>query len=514
MRFHALMISCCSACFECENDAAYYAKESYTLLLNGKALGERRENVFSLFDLAPDTDYTLSTLSGDFALPFHTRAQSACLPVRDFGAVGNGVADDTAAIQMAIDACPKDGRVTIAPGVYSIRPILLKSHITLELQKGAALLGSTNEADYPVWPATAGRDAKGAPVVCAAWEGRAVPSHQALLSAQHAEDIYIVGEGLLDGNAQNATWWMDPKKRTVGRPRMLFLNACRDVVMQGVTVQNSPSWNLHPYRCQNVGFYDIRVRAPKDSPNTDGCDPESCDGVSIIGARFSVGDDAIAIKSGKAGAGELVFPRASRHTIRNCLMEFAHGAVVLGSEMSGGIDTLSVSQSLFVDTDRGLRIKTRRGRGKHAVIDGVSFSNIRMRGVRTPLVINMFYCCDADGKSDYVQSKEAQPIDEGTPYLGSFRFTDILCEDCHAAAGYFYGLPEQPIGSVYIENASFRFAPDAQSDCPAMMCDIEPCKKQGLFFENVRDVRLKNVCIQGEEGERVHLGNTDSFTEE
>ncbi len=515
MRFRQLFASCCSACFELENDEVYYAPESYQVLLDGAAQAQlRRENVFSLFDLQPDTEYKVSTTLGDFFLTFRTLAQSAYLPVTAFGAVGDGVTDDTRAIQMAIDACPQNGRVTVPAGTYCVSPLLLKSDITLELRAGATLLGSVKESDYPIWPGTAGVSHSGEPYICYAWEGRPHACHQALLSAQCARNISIVGEGTLDGNAQNAAWWIEPKKRSIGRPRMVFTNNCDCVTLHGVSVCNSPSWNIHPYRCRNFGLYDIRVLSPKDSPNTDGFDPESCDGVEVIGARFSVGDDAIAIKSGKAAKGDLRFPCASHHSIRNCLMEFAHGAVVLGSEASGGVDTLSVKQCLFTDTDRGLRIKTRRGRGKYAVIDGVTFENISMRGVRTPLVINMFYYCDAEGKSDYVRAKHPLAVDENTPYMGNFTFRRLVCEDCHAAAGFFYGLPEQPIASVSIEDSSFSFDKDAKPFQPAMMDDVEPCTRMGLYCNNVSRVRLKNVVIDGVSGERVQLINNDSFMED
>ncbi|HWQ58370.1 MAG TPA: glycoside hydrolase family 28 protein [Clostridia bacterium] len=515
MRFVLRLVSCCSACFELDNDAPYYAPRPYRVFIDGNAAGEERaENVFSLFGLAPDTEYAVCVQPGGETLTFRTGKESARLFVRAFGAVGDGIADDTRAVQSAIDACPPGGRVTVGPGVYRVAPLALKSCLTLELMKNAVLLGSANEGDYPVLPALAGEDQDGNPLVMSAWEGRPHASHQSLLGAFHARDMFIVGEGALDGNARDAGWWVEPKKRKAGRPRMLFLNGCENVAVHGVHVTNAPAWNLHPFRSRGIGFYDIDVTAPKDSPNTDGCDPESCEDVTILGARFSVGDDAIAIKSGKAADGELFFPPARRHTIRNCHMRFAHGAVVLGSEMSGGIGEIEVKQCLFADTDRGLRIKTRRGRGKYGVIDGVTFENIRMTGVKTPLVINMFYFCDPDGHSGYVQSRDALPVDERTPYLGAFTFRNLVCEDCRVAAGCFYGLPEQPVGSVTIEDAAFSFAADAAPDVPAMMDDMQPCAKRGLIFSNVDGVCLNRVSFSGIEGERVSLAGVKRFWED
>ena len=514
MAFKCIFAGCCSACFELENSSPYRADKPYSVKLDGvTVLKEKRENVFSLFGLSAGTEHTVQLSDGSSHV-FRTKPQSAALDVRTFGARGDGVTDDTNAIQAAVFACSENGKITVPAGEYRIRPLVLKSFITLELQKGAKLLASSDTQDYPVWPALAGKADDGSDVICSAWEGRPRACHQSVLSAHFAREIFIVGEGVIDGGASGSQWWVEPKKREAGRPRILFLNGCSECALHGVTVCSSPSWNLHPYRSKNIAFYDITVNAPADSPNTDGCDPESCDGVDIIGARFSVGDDAIAIKSGKAEGSNTAFPKAARHTIRNCLMQSAHGAVVLGSELSGGIEELSVSQCLFIDTDRGLRIKTRRGRGRFAEVDGVRFENIAMRGVKTPFVINMFYFCDEDGKSEYVQSKMALPVDDRTPYLGRFTFKDIVCEDCQSAAGWFYGLPERPIESVELDNVSIRFSKAPAPFVPAMMIGCGERAGQGLFFYNVSFVRLKNVAVENLLGERLTLDENVMLTED
>ncbi|MEM5769015.1 MAG: glycoside hydrolase family 28 protein, partial [Bacillota bacterium] len=331
MKIYDIYISSCSAAFEFDNDLCYENAEEYTVYVNGKPSESFRENVFSLFDLSPDTNYSVYTSLEQQPLTFRTKPESCCINVRDFGAQGDGLHDDTKAIQTAIVACPEGGRIRIPEGTYLVTPVTLKSHITIEIMEGAVLLGSTDEREYAILPGEV-KSADGTVLECASWEGYPAASHQSLLSAYHAEDIHIVGKGTIDGNAQNSTWWIDAKNRAVARPKLLFTNRCRDIHVHGLHFQNSPSWHLHPYQSKRIGIYHIRVTAPKDSPNTDGCNPESCDSVEIIGSRFSVGDDAIAIKSGKLYEGKKVNVPASRHTIRNCLMEFAHGAVVLGSE--------------------------------------------------------------------------------------------------------------------------------------------------------------------------------------
>ena len=513
MKFNVLYVSSVSACFELENSAPYYAETNYDVTVNGSpALLGVRTNVFSLFDLQPGTQYTVGI--GEESVVITTRNETACLNVRDFGAKGDGISDDTCAIQNAIHVCPSGGRVRVPAGTYYIRPLVLKSHLTLELCEGAHLLGDICEEHYPLFPGEIHDDRTGRAVQVSTWEGNPFPCRQSFISAYNAEDIAVVGRGIIDGNAQNSTWWENVKKRTIGRPRLVFLNQCRDIRFHGILGCNSASWNFHPFFCKDVGFYDIAVEAPKDSPNTDGTDPESCDNVRYIGVRFSVGDDAIALKSGKMYMGMKYQTPATRHVIRNCLMEYAHGAVVLGSEMSGGVKDLTVSQCLFSHTDRGLRIKTRRGRGKYAVIDGVEFSNIRMENVMTPLVINMYYYCDPDGKTEYVWSKEALPVDDGTPYLGAFTFRDMECVDCEWAAGYFYGLTEQPVGSITIENVHFTFKEDASAGYPAMMSYIDQESKRGLYFNSVKNVHLKNVTMSGQVGDAVTCLNVEKVVEE
>lgn len=508
MKFHLLFVSSVSACFELENDAPYYAPEPYQVTLNGAvALSGVKTNVFSLFDLHPGGKYTVAV--GEDKLNFSTKRETACLNVRDFGALGDGEKDDTHALQNAINACPVGGRVKVSAGIYRTGPLVLKSDMTLELKTGAQLLGDPREDHYPLLPGEIHDGENSKLIQIGTWEGAPYTVHQSLISAFHAKNINIVGRGILDGNAHNSTWWQDVKSRAVGRPRLVFFNHCSNVNFHGILGRNAASWNFHPYFCQKLGFYQIAVEAPKDSPNTDGVNPECCDDVRILGVRFSVGDDAIAIKSGKIYIGMKYKTPATRHVIRNCLMEHAHGAVVLGSEMSGGIRELTVSQCLFSHTDRGMRIKSRRGRGKYAVIDGVEFSNIRMVNVMAPLVINMYYNCDPDGMSEYVWSKDPYPVDDTTPYLGAFTFRDMACTDCEWAAGYFYGLTEQPIGSITIENVHFTFKKDASTGQPAMMSYVEPTSRMGLYFNCVKKVTLKNVTMEGQAGPKVLLEHVE-----
>ena len=121
-----------------------------------------------------------------------------------------------------------------------------------------------------------------------------------MITGIHVKNVTICGKGVLDGRADFENWWSRPKdKIRAWRPRMIFLNHCENITVVGVTVQNSPAWNLHPYFSNQIRFLDMEVKGPANSHNTDGCDPESCTNVEIAGVHFSVGDDCIAIKSGK-----------------------------------------------------------------------------------------------------------------------------------------------------------------------------------------------------------------------
>jgi len=509
-----LFVSACSACFEWENDLPYYTEQEYNVFLNGEKVLSANTNVFSLFGLKPDTEYSLTSDAHSGELVFRTIKDACVVNVRDFGACGDGITDDTTAIQTAINCLPVGARLHFPNGTYLTSPLCLKSHITLELSEGATLLGHTDTSRYPVVPGHTLDMISGEALEFGTWEGNSVKMHQALLFAEYAEDITVIGPGTVDGNAQNSIWWQNPKAE-IGRPRLLFFNRCDGIRVHGITAQNSASWQFHHYYSKNIDLLDISIFAPKDSPNTDAIDPEACDVVNIIGCKFSVGDDCIAIKSSKIDLARKYKTPANRHTVRNCLMQFGHGAVTLGSEMSGGVTNLTVNRCVFRQTDRGLRIKTRRGRGKYAVIDGVLFENIKMEGVITPIAINMWYnCCDPDRYSQYVWCREPLLVDNRTPYLGKFTFRNMECIDCEAAAAYCDGLPEQPIKSITFENIKFAFSDNAQPSKPIMKNFAEPVCKMGIYVDNVENLTVKNVSFEGVEGDELIANHTGSVIKE
>ncbi len=505
-----------SATLKLADGGIYNTKKPYRLALNGEAVKETDTVVTSLFGLKPDTEYALSVTDAQGAeagsFTFRTDYEFVTLNVKDFGAKGDGESDDTKYIQAAIMACPKDSRVLIPAGTYRITSLFLKSHVRIEVAAGAELLAITDRQEFPKFPALIESYDETDEYYLGTWEGNPLPMFAAIITGIGVEDVVLYGEGCINGNASADNWWKDPKVMNIAfRPRMFFINHCEDIVLQGVKFCNSPSWTLHPFFSKKLGFYDLKIENPSVSPNTDGLDPESCKDVEIAGIRFSLGDDCIAVKSGKIYMGRKHKTPSENIHIYQCLMQDGHGAVTIGSEMAGGVKNLTVEECLFSNTDRGLRIKTRRGRGEDAVLDKITFRGINMDHVMTPFVVNCFYFCDPDGKTEYVQSREKCPVDHRTPYIKRLCFEDIDAKNCHVAAAYFDGLPEQKIEEIRMKNIRVSYAKDPKCDVPAMSAGVEACSLKGIYASNVKRLLLENVEVTGAAGDPIIAVGVDEM---
>ena len=490
-----------SATFDIGDGGGYETLRPYTLHIDGRKISDTR-SIVTVHGLEAGRTYTASVeFEGcggqqDHTCTFTTPAITATLNVRDFGAYGDGEHEDTSFIQSAIMCCPEGGRVLIPAGTYFHRGIYLKSDIFIEIQKGAKLVLDSNRNDIPRFPGRLEGSSGSDGYFLGTWEGEPFAMFNGSVTGVHVKNVCIYGEGTIDGGADKENWWKDPKVINIAaRPRLIFLKGCENITFTGLTLSNSPAWTVHPFFSKKLGFYSLTINNPWDSPNTDGIDPESCDGVEIAGVHFSLGDDCIAVKSGKIEMGRLYKTPSKNLHIYGCLMEDGHGAVTVGSEAAAGVCELVVERCRFLRTDRGLRIKTRRGRGKDSVMDNIIFRDIEMDGVVTPFVVNSFYYCDKDGKSDYVQDRTPLPVDERTPLIKRLVFERIKAVNSHYAAGWIEGLPEQPIGEIVLKDIEVSFDKNAKKGIPAMALNVPECCREGFIVKNCTNFIQDNVVI-------------------
>ena len=540
MEIKVLFVTSRSAVIEIADGGIYHTRMPYDLYVNKRFAMRTGQVITNLFDLLPQTEYMLEIFpcapSGDreekagrsekdspavsritdciASAVFTTAEECVTLDVKQMGAAGDGVSDDTVCLQAAVMACPKNGRVLIPKGVYRFRNLFLKSDVQICLEKGAVLAAFTDPDKVPVLPGMLQTWDEKSEYNLGTWEGNPLPMKAGLITAINAQRIVLYGEGVIDGCASEENWWRKDRRKTLpARPRLLFLNHCSQVTVQGLSLRNSPCWTVHPYFSDFISLYGTQIENPEISPNTDGIDPESCTHVMISGVRISTGDDCIAVKAGKIYMAKTYGIPSRDITVRQCLLENGHGAVTIGSEMAGGVYDLKVQECLMSHTDRGLRIKTRRGRGERAVIDGIHFSDVKMDHVMTPIVVNCFYFCDPDGHTAYVQDRSALPVDERTPYIGSMVFEEIDCTNCHVRAMYAEGLPEQKIKELALHRVRFSFAEknSRKSGVPAMAESVEECSGLGIFASNIHLLTLDQVSVEGQEGPALETGEIDEI---
>ena len=379
--------------------------------------------------------------------------------ITDFGAVGDGQADCKPALDQAIAACHEagGGRVVVPAGDWFVKgPIHLKSNVNLHLAAGATIRFSTEPNDY-------------LPVVHTRFEGNEVMNFSPLVYAYEQENIAITGEGTLDGQGSDDSWWawktsggsdanrlrqmgdadVPVGERVFGQGHQLRINfvqpyACKNVLIEGVTIVNSPMWIMHPLLCENVTVRGVTVNSY--GPNNDGCDPESCRNVLIEDCFFNTGDDCIAIKSGRNADGRRIGKPSENIIIRGCTMKDGHGGVVLGSEMSGGIRNV-FAEDCEMDSphlERAIRLKSNSLRGGY--LENLFVRNIRVGEVSDAVVrINLAY--DKD-RGEYDPSVRNVYIENVTSEKSRYPF-------------YFVGLDNQPIENVVIQNCTFKNAKEA-----------------------------------------------------
>jgi len=336
--------------------------------------------------------------------------------VNDFGAVADGKTMNTAAFAKAIKACSENGggKVVVSNGKYLTGAIHLESNVNLYLEDKAEILFSINPKDYPI--------------VHTSWEGTEVMNYSPLIYAKNKTNVAITGKGTLNGQANNTNWWVwsggksygwqkgipsqnDPANREVLvdmaekgvpvserifgegrylRPSFVEFFECNTVLIKDVTIINAPFWILHPLKSNNIIIDGVTVNS--HGPNNDGCDPEYSQNIIIKNCNFNTGDDCIAIKSGRDADGRRVAIPSKNIIVQNCKMIDGHGGVVIGSEISAGVNNVFVENCVMdsPNLDRVIRIKTNSKRG--GVIEDVFVRNIEVGTVKEcVLKLNMFY---------------------------------------------------------------------------------------------------------------------------
>lgn len=385
-------------------------------------------------------------------MPLHSTYAEQQYNVKDYGAKGDGLTLSTEAIQRTIDICAAagGGRIIVPAGRYLTGPLFLRSNIEIEVGSGAVLLFND--------------DIMNTPAINGSWEGIERKVYASLLTGHDLENVRITGGGKLDG--QGKAWWAaylqtvlvreqagiterepdNPEGCALKypRPRMINLYRCSNVHISGLTIVDSPAWTIHPVYCTNVVIRDISIIQPYESPNTDGINPESCRNVRITGCFIDCGDDCITLKSGYNQYGRKKGIRCENIVISDCT--FAHGrsAVGIGSEMSGGVRNVTVSNCVFQGTLRGLRIKTSRGRG--GIVENISASNIIMDSITVGISIDMYYESGA---------AKQMPFTEETPVLRNIRFSSITGTNIGEAVS-ITGLPESPVQVLELHDIYFE----------------------------------------------------------
>ncbi|XP_011007764.1 PREDICTED: probable polygalacturonase isoform X1 [Populus euphratica] len=371
----------------------------------------------------------------------------------DFGAVGDGITLNTEAFERAVSAISKlarrgGGQLNVPRGKWLTAPFNLTSHMTLFLAEDAVILGIQDEKYWPLMPPLPsygyGREHPG-------------PRYGSLIHGQNLRDIVITGHnGTIDGQGQ--TWWKKYRQKLLNHTRgpLVQIMWSSDIVIMNITLRNSPFWTLHPYDCKNVTIRNVTILAPIfEAPNTDGIDPDSCEDMVIEDCYISVGDDAIAIKSGWDQYGiaygrpstnilirNLVVRSMVRWQLRSTLAEFCISAgISIGSEMSGGVSSVTVENLLVWSSRRAVRIKTAPGRG--AYVRNITYRNLTFDDVRVGIVI----------KTDYNEHPDEGYDPKAVPTLQDIRFSGIHGQGVRVPVR-MHGSEEIPIRNVTFQDMS------------------------------------------------------------
>lgn len=387
--------------------------------------------------------------------------------VADYGAVADGRTPNTEAFRRAVAAVELAGGGTldVPAGNYFTGPITLCSGLNLHLDAGARLLFSQNFDDYRLQGNT----------------------YRPLVGAKNCHDLMISGAGTFDG--QGDPWWVIERRvkaearakglpdGEMGRPRMIVLESCQRVRLEGVTLANSPMYHFVPFRCEDVTVDGITISAPSNSPNTDGIDPSVTRHVLITHCRIDTGDDCIAVKAGAHGSGPV-----EDVLVTDCTFLHGHGCSI-GSDTDSGVRNMTVQRCTFDGTEAGVRLKSRRGRG--GLVENITYTDLTMKNVGQAIVISSYYY----GLPKPGMHDEAHPVDKDTPIWRHIVIRNVTATAGTRDAGLIIGLPEMPARDILLENVSIG-------------------ARDGLRIAYADGVTLRNVKIVPETGPALLVEDT------
>ncbi|WP_087129017.1 glycoside hydrolase family 28 protein [Levilactobacillus brevis] len=398
------------------------------------------------------------------------------------------------------------GHIVIKSGQHLTGPLELISNLTLTLEAGAIIKFKDDPMLYPpVWTR---------------WEGIECYAMHPLLYAANKRNIEINGSGIIDGSGSN--WWKkfkiiettnrtlpqetyerrlaqlnpDYKTRTGGggrpstqylRPPLVQFWTCHDIVLDGITLKNSPFWTLHMVYSKNITIKHTTFSNPADAINTDAMDIDSSENVIVSHCLLDVGDDGVTLKSGSGKDGLRINLPTKNVKVTDCRILSSHGGIAIGSETAAGISGVEVSNCVFEGTRRGIRLKSRRTRG--GTIKDIKLTNLKMDACWCPISLEQYFAPGVlPNEEATVLSEGPQPVDETTPHIQNIEIKDITATNVRATAAFIVGLPEAPIQHVTIENFNWSLANKA---------DLLPTEYAeetgGRFHDTSRDIKTINV---------------------
>ncbi len=387
-------------------------------------------------------------------------AEKPSLNVTDFGAKGDGLTKDTAAIQKALDTCGQNGggTVFVPEGVYLTGSLILQANTTLQLAPRGFLLGSPDIADYPV--------------VNVRWEGEFREGHRALLSASNAANVTITGGGIFGPPLPLG------KLRNPRGPVVIELTGCTNAILENFTTQYQQLWSIHLLFCNNLTARGLTIRTV--NANGDGIDVDSCDGVLIERCDINTGDDAISLKSGRGLAAQNLSRPTQNVVIKDCRLQSSiYAAIGLGTEMSGGVRNVKIQNSILSGRQNAIFIKSRDGRGGY--MENISGENLTI--LKSPTFIGI------DLIKKGIQATDPVPGDvEKWPLVQNISFKNIHVQDV-------------------AELIAGTNVPAARMIVGFSLANISGTCSRAIALANMTNVNLSKITVTGFAGALVSASN-------